>query len=170
MPDTSEPGLASSSTCDLFDRFGDVAGTVGTPFSDYGGRLRFAGRAVTVRCFEDNSVVKDMVRQDGRGRVLVVDGGASLRCALLGDMIAEEARAHGWEGVVVFGAVRDRALLRGIDLGIKALGTTPRKSVRRGKGEHGVTLTMLDLVVRPDDCVFADEDGILVLPPSAVRE
>lgn len=151
------------STCDLYDEHGDRAQAMGSPLTDFGGRTAFTGSVVTVRCFEDNSLVKELAAQSGTGKVLVVDGGGSLRCALMGDLIAQNAADNGWEGVVIFGAVRDRSVLGGIDIGIKALGTTPRKSVRRGAGEQGVELSISELTIRPGDRLYADGDGILLL-------
>lgn len=154
----------SISTCDLFDEHEDAAQTLGSPLRDFGGRASFSGSAVTVRCFEDNTLVKQLAGTPGSGKVLVVDGGASLRCALMGDMIAKDAVANGWEGVVIYGAIRDVAELATLPLGIKALGATPRKSVRRGAGEQDVALTFADVTIEPGDRIFADADGILVLP------
>lgn len=155
---------APFATCDLYDENEGTAQAMGTPLSDFGGRAAFSGTVVTVRCFEDNSVVKQLCAQPGAGKVLVVDGGGSLRCALMGDLIAQAACDNGWEGAVIFGAVRDRAVLANIDLGIKALGTTPRKSVRRGAGEQDVVLEVAGLTITPGEQLFADADGILLLP------
>jgi regulator of ribonuclease activity A len=94
-------------TCDLYDHYGDKARVIGAPFHDFGGRVAFAGEAVTVKCFEDNSRLKALAREPGRGKVLVVDGGGSLRAALMGDMIAEAAAEAGWEGAIIFGCIRN---------------------------------------------------------------
>lgn len=150
-------------TCDLYDEHGDGAEAMGSPLTDFGGRTSFTGTVVTVRCFEDNSLVKQLAAQPGAGKVMVVDGGSSLRCALMGDLIAQSAADNGWEGAVIFGAVRDRAVLSQINLGIKALGTTPRKSVRLGAGEQGVELTVGGVTIRPADTLYADLDGILLI-------
>jgi regulator of ribonuclease activity A len=154
----------SFSTCDLFDEHEQIAQTLGSPLRGFGGRTSFSGAAVTVRCFEDNSLVKQLAGTPGVGKVLVVDGGASLRCALMGDMIAKDAVSNGWEGAVIYGAVRDVAELAALPLGIKALGATPRKSVRRGAGEQGVTVTFADVTISPGDRIFVDADGVIVLP------
>jgi len=151
-------------TCDLYDEHEDIAQAMGSPLADFGGKAEFSGTVVTVRCFEDNSLVKHLAGQPGAGKVLVVDGGGSLRCALMGDLIAQAACDNGWEGAVIFGAVRDRQILAGIDLGIKALGATPRKSVRRGAGDQDVVLEVGGLTIEPGARIFADADGILVLP------
>jgi regulator of ribonuclease activity A len=154
----------SFSTCDLFDEHEAVAQTLGSPLRDFGGRVSFNGVAVTVRCFEDNSLVKQLAGTSGAGKVMVVDGGASLRCALMGDMIAKDAVANGWEGVVINGAIRDVAELAALPLGIKALGATPRKSVRRGAGDQDMTLTFADARISPGDRIFVDADGVVILP------
>lgn len=111
----------------------------------------------------DNSVVKHMASQPGTGKVLVVDGGASLRCALLGDLIAQNAVDNGWEGIIILGAVRDRAALATMDIGVKAPGTTPRKSVRRDVGEIDIPIEIGGVDVVPGDRIFADGDGVLIL-------
>lgn len=154
----------SFSTCDLFDEHEQTAQTLGSPLSDFGGRVSFSGAAVTVRCFEDNSLVKQLAGTPGKGKVLVVDGGASMRCALMGDMIAKDAVSNGWEGAVIYGAVRDVAELATLPLGIKALGATPRKSVRRGAGEQDVSVTLGDVTISPGDRIYVDADGVLILP------
>ncbi|SMH54536.1 ribonuclease E activity regulator RraA [Azospirillum agricola] len=150
-------------TCDLFDRFKDDARFVLPGFRDFGAVTRFSGPAVTVKCFEDNSRVKELLATPGAGRVLVVDGGGSLRCALMGDMIAASAVRNGWAGVVIWGCVRDVAELAALDLGVKALAATPRASTRRDQGLANVPAELPGATVRPGDVVFADEDGIVIL-------
>jgi len=151
------------STCDLYDRFEDEVRVLGASLRDFGSRRRFAGEAVTVKCFEDNSRVKALLEQPGTGKVLVVDGGGSTRCALMGDMIAKVALKNGWEGVVIHGCVRDVAELAALDLGIKALGAIPRKSMRRGEGSTDIIIDIGGAQVRKGDYVVADEDGVLIL-------
>lgn len=152
------------STCDLSDQHGDEARIPAPVFRDFGGRKAFHGTAVTVKCFEDNSRIKELLATPGAGRVLVVDGGGSTRCALLGDMIAKDAVANGWSGIVVFGCVRDSAVLAGLDIGIKALGTNPRRSTRRGEGTAHIAVNLTGVPVAEGDVVVADGDGIVVLP------
>ncbi|HYG89218.1 MAG TPA: ribonuclease E activity regulator RraA [Azospirillum sp.] len=151
------------STCDLYDRFVGSARVADPVFRDYGKRLRFSGEVVTVKCFEDNSRVKEILATPGKGKVLVVDGGGSLRYALMGDLIAKDAVKNQWEGVVIHGCVRDSGVLAGLDLGIKALATTPRKTDRRGEGQTGLPVIIAGVRVAPGDLLFADEDGVLVL-------
>ena len=151
------------STCDLYDRVGEKARVAEPIFRDFGARARFSGEAVTVKCFEDNSRVKEILATPGTGKVLVVDGGGSLRYALMGDLIAKDAVAKGWEGVIIDGCVRDTAVLAGLDLGIKALAAIPRKTDRRGEGQTGLPVHVAGIRIAPGDHVYADADGILVL-------
>lgn len=132
-------------------------------FRQFGGRTEFAGPITTVRCFQDNALLKSVLSQPGAGGVLVVDGDGSLHTALVGDLIAELARSNGWAGVIVNGAVRDAAALRGIDIGIKALGTNPRKSTKTGAGERGVEITLGGVTFVPGEIAHSDDDGIVVV-------
>lgn len=151
-------------TCDLYDEHGAALQVLPAHFQDFGGRIRFSGPAVTVKCFEDNSRVKELAKTPGEGRVLVVDGGGSDRCALLGDMIGANFEKNGWAGVIVFGLIRDRAELARLDLGVKALGSIPRPSTRRDEGRVDLAIQIGEATIHPGDQVFADEDGIVVLP------
>ncbi|QYC40119.1 Putative regulator of ribonuclease activity [Nonomuraea coxensis DSM 45129] len=152
-------------TADLYDEHGDQLDSCHLQLRQYGGRRAFSGRIATVRCHEDNALLKSVLSEPGEGRVLVVDGGGSLRAALLGDVIAGIAVASGWAGVVINGAVRDVAALRDLDLGVKALGSNPRKSAKEGTGERDVPVTFGDAVFHPGAELFSDEDGILVTRP-----
>ena len=148
-------------TADLIDDFGDELQSCETQFRAYGGRAAFAGPIATVRCFRDNGLVKRLLNTPGEGRVLVVDGGGSLASALMGDLIAAAAVRNGWAGVVINGAVRDVATLRTLDLGIKALGSNPRKSAKDAAGEVDVPVSFGGVEFRPGDHLYADEDGIV---------
>lgn len=150
-------------TCDLFDTFKEAARFVLPGLRNFGAVTRFAGPVVTVKCFEDNSRVKELLATPGEGRVLVVDGAGSLRCALMGDMIAASAVKNGWAGVVIWGCVRDVAELATLNLGIKALGSIPRASTRRDQGLVDVPVELPGAMVKPGDFLFADEDGIVLL-------
>lgn len=152
-----------SSTCDLYDLYLEQARVPTTSFNHYGGRTHFCGSAVTVKCFEDNSRVRELAQTSGQGQVMVVDGGGSRRCALVGDVIAGMAEESGWEGIIVCGAIRDRDALAELDIGVMAQFSTPRKSVRKDAGETGVIVDLGDIACNPGDRVFADADGILVL-------
>lgn len=150
------------STCDLCDRFEDRVRVLGLPLRDYGGRIAFAGRVSTVKALEDNSLVREAVAEPGEGRVLVIDGGGSLRRAMLGDMLAEKAVANGWNGVLVHGAIRDSVALARLDLGVKALGTCPLKTDKRGQGLRDVPVRFGGVEIRPGDWLAADEDGVIL--------
>jgi regulator of ribonuclease activity A len=149
-------------TADLIDDFGDELRSCETQFRQYGGRAVFSGPVSTVRCHRDNGLVKGLLNTPGEGRVLVVDGTGSLASALMGDMIAASAVANGWAGVVINGAVRDVPALRGLDLGVKALGSNPRKSAKDGAGEVDVPVTFGGVEFRAGDWLYSDEDGIVV--------
>lgn len=150
------------STADLYDQHADKV-AVGLPLlRDYGGRASFHGEVFTLRVFEDNSLVRRALEQPGRSRVLVVDGGGSLNCALVGDLLAGLALDNGWAGLLVHGCVRDSRALASIALGIKALQTNPRKSLKKGQGEEGVAVTFAGLTFRPGQWVYCDEDGIVL--------
>ncbi|NBB93444.1 MAG: putative 4-hydroxy-4-methyl-2-oxoglutarate aldolase [Gammaproteobacteria bacterium] len=149
-------------TPDLCDDHADSVQVVtGLHWHSYGGRERFGGPIATVKCFEDNSRVKELLATEGNGRVLVVDGGGSLRNALIGDMIAAGARDNGWAGIVIFGACRDVDVLRDMDFGVFALGCVPRKSVRRGEGQTDLPIHFGGVTFRPGDYVYADANGII---------
>ena len=149
-------------TADLSDELGDDVQVMVPPWLDYGGQRAFKGPAATVRCHDDNSKVREMLESPGEGRVLVVNGGASIQCALLGDMLGELAVRNGWAGVIVNGCVRDADALGQLPLGIKAKGTHPRKSVKAGAGDTQVTLAFSGVMIAPGDMIYADTDGILV--------
>ncbi|WP_323149103.1 ribonuclease E activity regulator RraA [Pseudomonas oryzihabitans] len=150
-------------TTDLCDDHGDRARVLQPIFQDLGGRQDFAGPALTVRCFEDNSRIKELSQQAGEGRVLVVDGGGSDRCALLGDIIAEDLVKNGWAGALIYGHVRDKAVLAGLPLAVKALGVSPRKSVKRDEGQIGEVVTFAGQTIRSGDQLYADADGVIIL-------
>lgn len=131
----------------------------------FGGTRRFSGRAVTLRCFEDNSQLRELLRSPGHGKVLVVDGGGSRRCALVGDLLAAAGQQNGWAGVIVNGCVRDVATLASIQFGVMALGVQPRRSDKRGQGVREVELRILEARIRPGDVVYADDDGVVFSRP-----
>jgi regulator of ribonuclease activity A len=131
-------------------------------FSHFGLQKRFFGQVVTLKCFEDNSLVKTELDQPGEGRVLMIDGGASVRCALVGGNIAASAARNGWTGLIVNGAVRDRDELDATNLGIRALGLCPIRSIKRGQGELNVAVSVAGLRVVPGTWLYADADGVLL--------
>jgi regulator of ribonuclease activity A len=151
-------------TADLYDEYEDRLASCLTPFREYGGRPHAWGRVATVRCVEDNVLVKAALSEPADGRVLVVDGAGSPRCALVGDVIAGLAVAHGWAGVIVHGMVRDTAALAALPISVKALGSNPRKSAKTGAGERDVPVEFGGVLFRPGDMLVSDEDGVVVLP------
>jgi regulator of ribonuclease activity A len=150
-------------TADLIDAHEELQ-SCDLQFRSFGTRQRFSGAVSTVRCRHDNALVKKVLSQPGAGSVLVIDGDGSLHCALVGDVIAGMAAANGWAGIVVRGAIRDSAAMATLDLGIKALGTNPRKSAKAGEGEIGVPVEFGGVIFTPGDYLYADEDGIVVSP------
>lgn len=151
-----------TSTADLYDEHGDALQSLPLQLRSFGGVTAFEGPIRTVRCFQDNVLLKDLLSSPGHGAVLVVDGAGSLATALMGDMIAQLAVDNGWAGVIINGCVRDSVTIGGMPLGVKALGTNPRKSRKEGSGEVDVMLTFGDVVFRPGARLYADEDGVLV--------
>ncbi len=151
------------STSDLWDAHSDTAAVCELQFRQFGGILAFAGEIATVRCLEDNVLLKQRVGEHGAGRVLVVDGGGSLRCALLGDNVAGLALENGWAGLVINGCVRDVDALAELAIGIKALGTNPRPSGKDGAGEVDVPVSFGGATFTPGDLLYSDADGIVII-------
>jgi len=131
-------------------------------FMNFGGKERFYGEVVTIKAFEDNSLVREQVALDGTGKVLVVDGGGSLRCAMLGDLLAEKAAKNGWQGIVIYGCIRDVNAIGEIDLGVQSLATHPMKTDKRGLGDLNVPVTFAGTTIKPGDYLYADNNGVLV--------
>lgn len=149
-------------TADLCDAHGGELQVCDPIFLSFGGRRRFAGSVSTIKCHEDNSLVRDAAAEPGAGRVLVVDAGGSTRCAMLGDLLAAKAMANGWEGILMYGLIRDSADIADMDIGVKALGTHPLKSVKRGIGERDVAVRFAGVNFVPGFHLYADEDGVVV--------
>ncbi|MFC4000084.1 ribonuclease E activity regulator RraA [Prauserella oleivorans] len=152
------------STADLVDKHGAALRVCDTQFRQFGAHRAFSGRVRTVSCYQDNGLVKQLLNSPGEGCVLVVDGGGSLHTALTGDLIAGAAVHNGWAGLVINGAVRDSAVLAGLPLGIKALGTNPRKSSKAGAGSVDVPVGFGGVTFHPGDELYADDDGVVLLP------
>ena len=152
----------SFTTSDISDVLGDNAQVVEPGFNDFGKRRRFWGRISTVSCPDDNSQVRAALETPGEHRVLVVDGNASSNCAFLGDQLASLACKNGWSGVVINGCMRDSEIVATIDIGVKALGTHPKKSLKRGLGERDIPVRFAGVEFRPGDYLYADADGIVV--------
>lgn len=158
--------IMSFKTPDLCDEFenelGDSLYVVMPMFKCYGRRKIFSGQIVTLKLFEDNSLVREACGEDGQGKVLVIDGGGSLRCALVGDQLAILAHKNAWEGIVVYGCIRDSVDINSLDIGLRALDTHPRKSIKKGVGDRNIAVSFGGASFRPGEWLYADEDGILV--------
>ncbi|AZL85678.1 putative 4-hydroxy-4-methyl-2-oxoglutarate aldolase [Aliivibrio salmonicida] len=147
---------------DICDQFEDRVQLIDVEFKDFGGRACFYGEIVTVRCYQDNSLVREVLQQNGKGKVLFIDGNGSCQKALLGDQVALLAVNNQWEGVIVYGAIRDVGEIRTMPLGVKALGTSPFKTEKRGAGEQQVSITVNTQVIPPGDYIYADLNGVLI--------
>jgi regulator of ribonuclease activity A len=154
--------MTAISTPDLCDAHPELVRVCEPMFINFGGREAFAGEIVTIKCHEDNSLVKENAGKPGKGKVMVVDGGGSLRRALLGDMIAEQAVKNGWEGLVIYGCVRDVDALAELDLGVQAIAAIPLKTEKRGIGDLNVPVTFAGVCFKPGEYVYADNNGIVV--------
>ncbi|GAA5160543.1 MULTISPECIES: ribonuclease E activity regulator RraA [Amycolatopsis] len=154
----------SFSTADLVDEHGDRLQVCDTQFRQFGAHRAFTGPVRTVSCYHDNGLVKELLNTPGEGAVLVVDGRGSLHSALTGDLIAKAAVDNGWAGLVINGAVRDSAVLAGLPIGIKALGTNPRKSSKAGAGAVDVPVGFGGITFHPGDVLYSDDDGVVLLP------
>ena len=152
------------STPDLCDAYGDGLTVLQPLFNNYGGCKVFCGRVVTIKCFEDNSKVKALAAVPGEGRIMVIDGGGSLRTALLGDTIAANALSNGWIGFVINGCIRDVDALRAMNLGVQALAIHPMRSGKRDLGDVDVPVTFAGATIYPNDFMVCDNNGILVSP------
>ena len=150
------------SVCDLCDAHEKSVQVAESIFRDFGGRLAFGGQIVTISCHEDNSLVRDAVRSQGGGKVLIVDGGGSLQRSLLGDQLASRASENGWQGIIVHGAIRDIEVIAGIDLGVKALNVIPLKTEKLGLGDLDVPVRFAGVTFTPGAWVYADTNGIIV--------
>ncbi|CAM2896855.1 ribonuclease E activity regulator RraA [Flavobacterium frigoris] len=149
-------------TADLWDKYETLLSCVDPIFNHFGNKKMFSGKIMTIKLFEDNSLVRKQLESDGKDKVLVIDGGASLRCALIGDQLAALAIQNNWEGIIVNGCIRDSAVINSMNIGIKALNTSPVKSVKRNLGEINIPVKFGGITFIPEDYIYADGDGILV--------
>jgi len=149
-------------TPDLCDQYPDLVRVVEPIFKNYGGKSSFGGQIVTIKCHEDNSVVKVTAGTAGNGKIIVVDGGGSLRRALLGDLIAENAVQNGWEGFIIYGCIRDVDAISTMNLGVKALNTNPLKTDKKGVGDLNIPVSFGGVTFNPGEYVYADSNGIIV--------
>jgi regulator of ribonuclease activity A len=151
------------STCDISDQLHPHVQYLDPIFKSYGGKTAFSGRIVTIKCFEDNSLVEEALKINGKGCVLVIDAGESLRCAMLGDKRASDAIKNEWEGIVVNGSIRDSVMINSMTIGIRALGVCPRKSIKKGNGKRNLTVDFSNVKFIPNHYLYADEDGVIVI-------
>lgn len=149
-------------TADLYDKYGDDLKVALPIFKDYGAKRIFHGPISTVKAHEDNSLVRSALEEPGEGRILIVDGDESLRCAMLGDMLAKLGMENGWSGIIVFGCIRDADVIATIDIGVKALNTNPRKSLKRGLGDRDIPVSFAGITFNVGEYVYADTDGVIV--------
>lgn len=155
-------------TADLCDRH-DATVKVAEPlFRAYGGTPAFGGPIATVKVFEDNVLVRQALSEKGAGRVLVVDGGGSRRCALVGDQLVVLARDNGWAGIVVYGCIRDSAAMETLPVGVRALATHPLKSIKKGAGDRDIPVTFAGVTFVPGHYLYADADGVIVSPEALI--
>lgn len=155
------------STCDICDAHEDKLATGGLVvlppvFKSFGKRLAFSGAAATLKVFEDNVLVRSTLETPGNGRVLVIDGGGSLRCALVGGNLGVLAEKNDWAGIIVNGCIRDTEEINACNIGVRALATHPQRSVRKGVGDSGIRVSIAGAMVNPGDWIYADADGVLV--------
>lgn len=149
-------------TADLCDQFETDIRVCAPMFHSYGGRKAFAGKIVTLKLHEDNGLVRRALEAQGKGRVLVVDGGGSMRRALVGDQIAQLAATNAWAGIVVFGCIRDSSAIEQMDIGVFALGTHPMKTMKRSEGQCDITVCFGGIDFVPGQYLYADSDGVIV--------
>jgi regulator of ribonuclease activity A len=149
-------------TADLCDKYESEIQVAEPMLGDFGGLTTFSGKIATVKVFEDNALVRKKLEEKGEGRVLVIDGAGSTRTALVGDRLAREAEQNGWAGLIVHGCIRDVEDVSDLDLGVKALGTVPRKSAKRGTGDADIPVYFAGVTFKPGDYLYADPDGIVL--------
>lgn len=153
--------------CDKFDRQVKILASI---FTNYGGTTIFEGEVVTLKTFNDNSLVREILNEKGNGKVLVIDGAASMDCSLLGGNLALLASKNNWAGAVINGCVRDLLELVSIDFGVKAIGTNPKKSIKAGIGEKNVEVCVGGVDISPGQYLYSDPDGIVMIPSSLVSK
>lgn len=156
-------------TADLWDQHGANLHCADPIFRSYGAKKSFHGEITTLKLYEDNSLVRLQLSTNGKGQVLVVDGGGSLRCALLGDQLAELAIKNQWEGLIIFGCIRDSAVINTMNIGLRALNTCPVKSIKKNQGEIDIPVQFASTRFEPGNVVYVDEDGVLISPSPIIQ-
>ena len=157
----------NETTCDISDQLHPDVQYLEPVYKSYGGKTSFSGRIVTVKCYEDNSLVEEALKSNGKNSILVVDAGGSMNCAMLGDKRATDAIKNEWEGILVHGLIRDSATIKGMEIGILALGVCPLKSIKNGVGDSNVIVNFSGITFTPGEYLYADEDGVIVVKEKA---
>ncbi len=153
----------NETTCDISDKLHPDVQYLEPVYKIYGAKTSFSGRIVTVKCYEDNSLVEEALKGNGKESVLVIDAGGSMNCAMLGDKRAADAINNEWEGIIVHGLVRDSVAINGMEIGIRALGVCPLKSIKNGVGDSNLIVTFSGVTFTPGEYLYADEDGVIVV-------
>ena len=157
----------NETTCDISDKLHPDVQYLEPVYKSYGGKTTFSGRIVTVKCYEDNSLVEEALKSNGKNSILVVDAGGSMNCAILGDKRATDAIKNEWEGILVHGLIRDSATIKGMKIGILALGVCPLKSIKNGVGDSNLIVNFSGITFTPGEYLYADEDGVIVIKEKA---
>ena len=157
----------NETTCDISDQLHPDVQYLEPVYKSYGGKTSFSGRIVTVKCYEDNSLVEEALKSNGKNSILVVDAGGSMNCAMLGDKRATDAIKNEWEGILVYGLIRDSATIKGMKIGILALGVCPLKSIKNGVGDSNLIVNFSGITFTPGEYLYADEDGVIVIKEKA---
>ena len=157
----------NKTTCDISDQLHPDVQYLEPVYKSYGGKTSFSGRIVTVKCYEDNSLVEEALKSNGKNSILVVDAGGSMNCAMLGDKRATDAIKNEWEGILVHGLIRDSATIKGMEIGILALGVCPLKSIKNGVGDSNLIVNFSGITFTPGEYLYADEDGVIVIKEKA---
>jgi len=157
----------NETTCDISDKLHPDVQYLEPVYKSYGGKTSFSGRIVTVKCYEDNSLVEEALKSNGKNSILVVDAGGSMNCAMLGDKRAADAIKNEWEGILVHGLIRDSATIKGMEIGILALGVCPLKSIKNGVGDSNLIVNFSGITFTPGEYLYADEDGVIVIKEKA---
>jgi len=157
----------NKTTCDISDKLHPEVQYLKPIYKSYGAKTSFSGRIVTVKCYEDNSLVETALRTNGKDSVLVIDAGGSMNCAMLGDKRVTDAINNEWEGILVHGLIRDSATINSMEIGVRALGVCPLKSAKKGVGDSNITVNFSGVTFNPGEYLYADEDGVIVVKEKA---
>ena len=157
----------NETTSDISDKLHPDVQYLEPVYKSYGAKTSFSGRIITIKCYEDNSLVEEALKTNGKASVLVIDAGGSMNCAMLGDKRAANAIKNKWEGILVHGLIRDSATINRMDIGIRALGVCPLKSIKKGVGDSNLVVNFSGATFTPGEYLYADEDGVIVIKEKA---